>query len=238
VSVSLLNLLMISAAVTLAAFVQGATGVGFALIAAPVIGLLEPTLLPVCVLALMVPLNLYVLWRERSRVDRPGARWISAGRLVGTAGGLWVLVALSPGQLSLFVGASTMAAALASLLLPPFTPARPAYLTSGLITGITETATGIGGPPLALVYQHQPPPVMRSTVALCFLVGEVVSLVLLAATHQVQSQHFTAALQLAPALVLGSVLSRAVHQRVNTRFLRGFVLAFALVSGAVLLVSA
>jgi hypothetical protein len=54
----------------------------------------------------------------------------------------------------------------------------------------------------------------------------------------VQSQHFTAALQLAPALVLGSVLSRAVHQRVNTRFLRGFVLAFALVSGAVLLVSA
>ncbi|TMH00904.1 MAG: sulfite exporter TauE/SafE family protein [Betaproteobacteria bacterium] len=232
---SVQSLLLISAAVMLAAFVQGATGVGFALIVAPVVGLFEPRLLPVCLLALMVPLNLYVLWRERSRVDRSGAGWITAGRLAGTAGGLWVLVALSPGQLSTFVGVATLAAAVASLLAPAFTPARPAYLASGLVTGITETATGIGGPPLALVYQHQPPPVMRSTVALCFLVGELVSLAVLGATHQVQAQHLTAAMQLLPPLLLGVLLSRAVHHRIDTRVLRGFVLVFAIVSGVVLL---
>src|SRR5206468_4913556 len=43
----------IAVTVLVAGFVQGSTGVGFALIAAPVIGLLAPSLLPVCVLVLM-----------------------------------------------------------------------------------------------------------------------------------------------------------------------------------------
>ncbi|MFS2056115.1 sulfite exporter TauE/SafE family protein, partial [Variovorax sp. CT11-76] len=89
---------------------------------------------------------------------------------------------LSAGQLSLFVGASTVAAALVTLLMPAFSPGRGAFVGAGLVTGITETATGIGGPPLALVYQHQPAPTMRSTIALCFLLGELVSLAVLLAT--------------------------------------------------------
>jgi hypothetical protein len=52
-------------------------------------------------------------------------------------------------------------------------------LASVFATGVTEAATGIGGPPLALVYQHQPMAVMRFTAALCFLVGEAVLLMLL-----------------------------------------------------------
>ena len=89
------HLVLMSLAVLVAAFVQGATGVGFALIAAPVIGLVRPELLPVCVLVLMLPLNLYVAWRERGAIDGTGARWITGGRVAGTAGGLWVLAALS-----------------------------------------------------------------------------------------------------------------------------------------------
>ncbi len=229
---------VISAAVLVAGFVQGATGVGFALIAAPVMGLLEPALLPVCVLVLMLPLNVYVIWRERASLDRIGAAWITAGRIAGTAGGLWVLVALSASHLSVVVGAATIAAVLATLLAPAFTPGKKAFIASCLITGITETATGIGGPPLALVYQHQPVDVMRSTIALCFLIGELVSLATLLAVGRVGATQLTAAAELLPALAVGAVLSHVVHQRVNTRFLRAFVLVFALASGMVLLIRA
>jgi uncharacterized membrane protein YfcA len=148
---------------------------------------------------------------------------------------MWVLLALSPAQLAVFIGAATLVAALASLLVPAFRPTLPSYLASGLVTGITETATGIGGPPLALVYQHQPPPVMRSTVALCFLIGEVVSLAVLAAMNQVEERHLVAAAELMPPLLLGVLLSRVVHHRIDTRALRAFVLVFAVVSGVVLL---
>lgn len=228
----------ISAAVLMAGFVQGATGVGFALIAAPAIGLLVPALLPVSVLVLMLPLNVYVVWREHGALDKSGALWITAGRIVGTAGGLWVLVALSAGQLSLFVGVATIAAVLATVAAPAFTPNRRAFVASGLVTGITETATGIGGPPLALVYQHQPVPVMRSTIALCFLIGELVSLATLVAVGRVGTAQLAAAVELLPALALGAVLSHLVHRRVDPRFLRAFVLVFALVSGVVLIVQA
>jgi uncharacterized membrane protein YfcA len=234
--VSAQHLLLVSVAVLVAAFVQGATGVGFALIAAPVIGIVRPDLLPVCVLVLMLPLNFYVMWRERGAVDRVGAGWISGGRVLGTAGGLWVLAALSASQLSLFVGASTIAAAVVTLMMPAFSPGRSAFVAAGLVTGITETATGIGGPPLALVYQHQPAPTMRSTIALCFLVGELVSLVTLTATGRIDASQFTAAAELLPALVVGAVLSRVVHRHINGRILRIFVQVFAIVSGLALLV--
>ena len=232
------HLIVISLAVLFAAFVQGASGVGFALIVAPVIGLLRPELLPVCVLVLMLPLNFYVAWRERSAIDRSGASWITAGRVLGTAGGLWVLAVLSANHLALFVGLSTVAAALVTLVMPAFSPGRPAFVAAGLVTGVTETATGIGGPPLALVYQHHAPPIVRSTIALCFLVGELVSLATLLATGRIESTHLVAALSLLPALLIGAALSRVVHERINGRFLRAFVQVFAITSGVVLLVHA
>jgi len=236
--VSVEHLVLISLVVVFAAFVQGATGVGFALIVAPVIGILKPELLPVCVLVLMLPLNVYVLWRERGALDRIGASWITGGRIVGTGGGLWVLAVLTASQLAWFVGLSTVAAALVTLMMPAFTPNRPAFVGAGLVTGITETATGIGGPPLALVYQHHAPAIMRSTIALCFLVGELVSLATLMATGRIDATQLSAAGSLLPALLIGAGLSRVVHHRINGKFLRAFVQVFAIVSGVVLLVRA
>jgi len=223
--------------VVLAAFVQGATGFGFALIVAPVIGLIEPRLLPVLLLVLMIPLNVYVAWRERDAVDLPGAGWITAGRVAGTAVGLWVLVAVPASGLSLLIGGSTVLAALASLLAPSFAPGRRALVAVGAVTGVTETATGIGGPPLALAYQHRPAPVLRSTVAICFVVGELLSLGLLAATNKVDVHQIRTAFLLLPALAVGAVLSRAVHHRVDGPLMRTLVLGFAVVSGILLLVS-
>jgi hypothetical protein len=123
-----------------------------------------------------------VAWRERHALDTRGARWITAGRTAGTVGGLWVLVAVPAGSLSPLIGASTILAALATLAAPSFLPGQRAFLAAGAVTGVTETATGIGGPSLALVYRHRPAPVLRSTVAVCFVVGELISLALLAAT--------------------------------------------------------
>ena len=225
---------LIALAVMLASFVQGTTGVGFALIVAPVVAFLAPDLVPEALLVLMIPLNVYVAWRERAALDRFGARWITCGRFVGTFGGLSVLAALPASYLNLLIGAATILAATATLVVPSFRPGRQSFVVAGIITGITETATAIGGPPLALVYQHEPAAVLRSTIALCFLIGEVISLAILGiAGHASTDQVFGAAL-LMPSLALGAVASRYVHRRVNDRALRVFVLIFAVVSGTVL----
>jgi len=225
----------IAAAVIVAAFIQGATGVGFALIVAPVLAFLAPDLVPVCVLVLMIPLNVYVAWRERAALDRSGAGWITAGRFAGTFGGLWLLVALTSRQLSILIGTATIIAAIATLIAPTFTPGKRAYVAAGVITGVAETATGIGGPPLALVYQHQGAATLRSTLAFCFLVGQLMSLAMLAIAGRVSKPQLSAALVLLPMVILGAAMSRLIHSRVGGRKLRAFVLIFAIVSGALVL---
>ncbi|MFB8272537.1 TSUP family transporter [Streptomyces sp. NPDC055955] len=224
--------------VAVAAFVQGSSGLGFALIVAPVAGILDPGLVPVFVLASMIPLNLYVAWRERSSLDLRGAGWITGARLAATPAGLGVLWLIPERGLGLFVGGATVLAAVASLTVPAFTPGRAAYIGAGAVTGLTETATGVGGPPLALVYQHRPPAELRSTVAACFLIGEVASLALLFATGKAEVTELGQAVALLPAIAAGAWLSRLVHHRLAARRMRLFVLVFALVSGLVLMLRA
>lgn len=229
------HLALLSVAVALAAFLQGSIGVGFALLMSPLLSLLEPALLPVGVLVLMLPLNCYVAWRERQRIDFRGASWITAGRVVGTAGGVWVLAALSASALNIFVGLAILAAVLVTLAMPRFDPGRTSFVAAGLVTGVTETATGVGGPPLALVYQHQLPSVMRPTIAACFLVGELVSLLVLVVSGSTSALHLLSSLQLMPALLVGMLASRFMHHRINAGVMRGFVLAFSSAAAVLLL---
>ncbi|MGW0363884.1 TSUP family transporter [Streptomyces sp. NPDC002990] len=229
------TLAVLAVTVALAAFVQGSSGLGFALIVAPVAGILDPGLLPVFVLASMIPLNLYVAWRERASLDLRGAGWITVARLAATPGGLALLWLIPDRSLGLCVGIATVLAAVVSLAAPAFTPGRVAYVAAGAVTGLTETATGIGGPPLALVYQHRPPAELRSTVAACFLIGEVASLALLFATGEGQAGDLGWALALLPAIAAGAWASRLVHHRMDARRMRLFVLVFALVSGLFLM---
>ena len=229
---------LIGLTVLIAAFVQGSTGLGFALISGPVIGIVQPRLLPVFLLIQMIPLNGYVTWRERHALDGAGTTWISLGRFVGTFGGLGVLFLVTEQQLSLLIGISTVLAVLMTLLAPSFEPGKGAFLAAGLVTGVTETSTGVGGPPLALVYQHRPAPVLRSTVAACFLIGEVISLVILAMSDSISPDQLRTAFLLLPAVIVGALMSRLVHHRLDGRVMRYLVLGFALVSGTVVTVQA
>lgn len=229
------SFIWVALAVAGGAFIQGSTGMGFALVVAPVLGLIDPSLLPISLLILMLPLNAHIAWRERGAIDFGGTKWITVGRVGGTFLGLWVLVALPMHYLNLLIGVSTILASLASWLAPAFSPNRRALVSTGVITGITETATGIGGPPLALVYQHVPVATLRASVALCFLIGELVSLVVLAASGKLASANLAPVLWMLPALGVGMLLSHWIHRSINTRFLRNFVILFAIVSGVVVL---
>ncbi|WP_020659125.1 sulfite exporter TauE/SafE family protein [Amycolatopsis benzoatilytica] len=227
---------LLAAAVVLAAFVQGASGLGFALICTPVIGIVRPDLVPVTTLVLMIPLNAYIAWRGRRHIDLGGSGWITLGRVPATLGGLALLAVVPAAKLNLLVGAATVLAALASFAAPAFTPGKATLLGVGAVTGIVETATGVGGPPYALAYQHRPAAELRATVALCFLVGEIVSLAVLFATGRVHAEQLDASLLLFPALVVGAGASHFVHHRVSGPRVRVGVLGFALASGLALLV--
>lgn len=231
-------LMLIGLAVFVSAFVQGSSGMGFAMISAPIVSLFAPTLIPVLLLVLMIPLNIYIGWRERGTVDWPGVKVISVGRFAGTFVGLWILLAVNLHQLTLLIGWSTLIAAVAALLSPSFNLNRIGLAAVGLITGVFETSTGVGGPPLALAYQHKKGAVLRSTVALCFLVGELISMVVLAIGGKVDAHTLVVSAQMLPFLALGSYASKFVHHRLDGALLRYIVLGFAIISGIVVILQA
>src|ERR1700757_169683 len=97
------ELLLMGLAVAVAACVQGTIGIGFALIVAPVVAFLRPELLPVALLLLMLPLNLFTVLREHHAFDWRGGGWITLGRVFGTLAGAGILVLLSSHALHLLV---------------------------------------------------------------------------------------------------------------------------------------
>lgn len=230
--------LLIGVAVFVSAFAQGSSGMGFAMLSAPIITLFEPALIPVMLLVLMIPLNAYIGWRERSAIDWRGVRLISVGRFAGTFFGLWILLIVNLHQLALLIGWSTVIAVVVALLSPSFELNRTALATVGLITGVTETSTGVGGPPLALAYQHKNGAVLRSTVALCFLVGELISLVVLAVGGKVDGATLLMSAKMLPFLAAGSFVSKFVHHRLDGPLLRYLVLGFSGLSGIIVILQA
>ncbi len=230
--------LLIGLAVFISAFAQGCSGMGFAMLSAPIVTLFAPGLIPVLLLVLMIPLNAYIGWRERAAIDWRGVKLISVGRFLGTFLGLWILLVVNLYQLSLLIGWSTLIAAVVAMLSPSFDLGRTGLGLVGLITGVTETSTGVGGPPLALAYQHKSGAILRSTVALCFLVGEVISLIVLMIGGKVGSDTLLVSVQMLPFLVLGSYASKFVHHRLDGPLLRYLVLGFSSISGIVVILQA
>jgi uncharacterized protein len=218
------------------AVIQGSIGFGMNLVTVPVLALVLPEALPVVVILLGVPISVSMLRHEHQATDLAGLGWIVVGRLPGSALGAWVVVAVSVPQLQRAVGAVVLVFVVATVVVPPI-PVLPATQTiAGVVSGITGTAAGIGGPPVALLYQRHPGPSMRSTLAASFFVGTFLSFGVLAVTGVVRWDQIALALLLAPIVVLGTRLGRRSHALLDRGWLRPAVLGFSALSAVVVIV--
>lgn len=229
-------LIIAGGAVLVGSAVQGSIGLGLGLIAAPVVSLLDPALIPGTVLittALLPALTLTAEWRH---VDLRGVSWALAGRFVGTIGGVWVVAVLTPQALGGLVGLIVLVAVALTVSTVRVRPTRVTLSVAGLISGVAGTATSIGGPPVALVYQHDPGPRVRSTLSAYFVVGVFVSLGALAIGGQLEQRDVVTGLTLLPFVVVGFLLARPLRRAVDGHRLRAALLIVVTVSSVVLII--
>ena len=225
------DILLALLAVFAGAVIQGSVGFGFSLTAVPTLALVRPEALPVTVLFLAIPMTGFMALNERRSINLPAFAWITGGRVPGTVIGAGLLGVVPDNSLARFLGLFIIAAVATSFVGPNFSPTRIAQLSGGVASGIMSTAAALGGPPLALVNQRSSGPKLRSTLALSFLVGILMSLTVLMITGHVTEWHFFLALKLLPALALGLLSSRFIAGLLDERWLRPAVLGFAAVSG-------
>ena len=74
---------MLGLAAVLGAFVQAVVGLGMGLVAAPVVGILAPALVPALPLWLALLISGLMLARERAHIDWRSLAWALPGRVPG-----------------------------------------------------------------------------------------------------------------------------------------------------------
>ena len=227
---------VIAVAVVVGSTVQSAVGLGVGLVAAPVTAMLEPQLMPGALLMVALLMPCLTLVHDHHDIDWRGLGWSLPARFPGTLVGVWVVSTLSDRELGIAIGVVVLLA-VAVTWRALHVPVNPATLSAaGFTSGITGTATSIGGPPIAIVYQHRPAREIRTTMAVYFLVGASLSLVALLVSGDLTTDQGVASLELLPFLVLGAALGAVARRSIPAHVVRPAVLLVSSASALVLLV--
>lgn len=218
--------------------VQASLGFGGSFIMVPAVAVLLPRALPGAVLLGLLPLTIWVAWRDRRAIDRSAFVRITVGRVPGIVAATAV-VALAPQRVLTLVIAGVLLAAVAatwagwSVRTTPWTQG-----VAGLVSGFTGTAAALGGPPLALLYRDATGQDRRGTLSLIFVVGIVLSLVTLGAVGEFGLRDLGTGAMLGAGLLGGAFLVAPVTRRLSDESLRRWVLVWAAVGAVAAVVRA
>lgn len=232
-----LSLVLAALAAAAGSLVQGSVGFGFSLIAAPLLALLNPGLVPGPATVASAALNLMTLCRTRGGpTDWKGVRWAGAGLVPGTLVAGVLLAAMSAHVVAVAVGVLVLLAVLVSLTGVQVRRNAPSMLAIGVASGFMGTVATVGGPAMALAYQRDPGPVIRSTLNRFFLAGTVIAIAVLVPAGHLDRNHLLAGVAMVPGVVVGFLFAQTLHKRIDAGWARPAVLAVAAVSSVAVLV--
>ncbi len=218
-----------------AAAVQGTVGVGFAMIAVPILSLLDPRLAPVPEILVILPLTIVMAWKERHAMDLHGVGWIIAGRFPGAAIGVALLAVATRRTLDIFIGIVVLAAVaiIGTGIRVHRTPATK--FGAGVAAGTTGLVSSIGGPPVALLYSAEEAARIRSTLAAIFTIGVSITVTVRVATGNVTMTDLEVSAFLFPAVVIGYLVSLAIKDRIPRHAVRASILIVSALAGVALI---
>lgn len=205
-------MIIIGVLLFVAACVQGSIGFGLGMLAAPLIALIRPDLLPALILLLAFGMSLAMWGRDRGAVEWSVVGWSLLGRVPGSALGASAVAMLPVAGLKVVLASAVILGTLSSLIgwKPGYGPRNS--VTAGAVGGFLGTSTAIGGPPLSLIMRSMPVERVRGTLAVCFVIGSAISLSLLGFAGALGWEHVRAALIFAPVVAAGFLTSGLVNR--------------------------
>jgi uncharacterized protein len=219
--------------------IEAATGYGSAVVALPVMELAFPSHMPALLILLGPPLIALMVGVERTYIDAPAVVQVSSGLIFGTVAAIPVLDLMSGRSLRLLFAFATLAA-LAPLTVMRSGVARTSArsFAAGLASGFMGTATGMSGPPLAVVFAREHGPTVRATLGMVYAVGSAFSIGALLLARRIDTTDLWLAALLTVPVVIGFGAGRLLLKRVSRRFLHFTILGTVAACAAVLFAGA
>ncbi|HXH55727.1 sulfite exporter TauE/SafE family protein [Iamia sp.] len=228
-----MQLVLAAGVVALGATVQRTLGFGAALVAVPLLLIIDPRLVPGPIAIAGIALVVLMSVGTSGDADWRGVRWMVLGLVPGTAAAGLALLTLSPDLLALTAGAIVLVAVAAVATRSHVRIGRRSLLGSGALAGFMGTTAGVGGPPIALLYSSATGSTLRATLARVFLASSVMTVATLALTHRLGATELSAGLAMMPGGPLGLLAGRKVSARVDASRLRIGVLVVSAASALV-----
>jgi len=237
---------LVGASLLLAAFVKGATGLGFPLIATPMVALLLDIRIAVTVLILP---NLFM---DTTQVFRGGFPYGVVKRfksmigvtIIGVFLGTMVLVMLPLWALNLALGIMVLVFVVSNLLKFDFTitPAGEKILspTFGFISGFLNGMTNAAGPTLAIYFYSLKleKRLFVKSVATMFMVTKATQLIAVSTWNLFNWNTITLSFQVILLTLLGFFAGMKTQDRVNQKNFNRGLLALLTLVGVILIVRA
>lgn len=227
--------------ITVAAFLAGATGFGFALISVPLLLLLGYGLEFVVTVNLTLTLltRLSISYKLRRHVASRRLSMMILASVPGFYLGAKVLAGVDASLIKLGAGVAIMIIALLlvfSINAPPPPPVPGAATLAGFMGGILGATTSLSGIPPVLLLAHQKanPLSFLADLAVYFVVSSAIALVFLATQGALAVQAiFPAALLWLPGAFLGTVLGTIAGPKLPEKTFRYLTLSLVFASGGI-----
>lgn len=223
-------------AVFVGACAQGSFGFGLGVTAAPVLALVDDSFVPGPLLFVAMLLTTLVVIRER-RFEWRSMGWAFVGRVPGSVLGTWAVVVMSKDTLIVVFGVLVLVGVALSVAGWSVEPSKSSLLVAGATSGFMGSITSIGGPPMALLYQHRSGSEVRANLSVFFLFGTALSVALLVGSGEFRVHELGKAALLVPAMLAGFTASRWVGRHLEGGRMRPWLLGFSASTAVILLVT-
>jgi len=220
------------------AALQGSVGLGLAVVAAPILLLFNPLWVPGPMLLSAMLLVMLIAYRDRQHIIVGDVALATVGRVLGTVPAAYALN-LFPAQIyDLIFGLIVLSGVLLSVSGWHVARTPLNVVCSGAFSGVASTISSVGGPPMALIYQHERGPSVRGTMSAIFILGTIISITGLSWAGHFGTVELMLGLILMPGVLVGFCVSRYTAAWLDRRHTRPAILAVSAVSALVILIRA
>jgi uncharacterized protein len=224
--------------VIMGSIIQGSIGFGLAAVVAPVLLLMNPIFLPGPMLFTAMLLNALIAYRDRRHTHWQEVTVGTGGRIIGMLPAALAIRFMSAQAYDLVFSLAVLAGVAISLAGWHFRLTLRNLFLTAIGSGFVSTVSAVGGPPMALVYQHEEAPKIRGTLNTIFTIGTPISLFGLWWAGRFGVAEFTLGILLMPAILIGFALSHYTAGRLDQRHTRPAVLFLSAATAIIVMIRA
>jgi len=238
VEFSFLTIILINIIVLFGSLLQGLIGYGVGMFCAPLLFLISPDLVPAPLILISTIITLIMMYRDKGHLQFEQVSWAIIGGFFGIILAGLILKVTSKEQFELTFGVLILIAVFISML--GLTPKvnKITNVIAGFTSGLMGTITAVGGPPMALLYQHGDIKNIKANLTAFFLFLNIIAIITLASIGQITVNTLITVFSTLPGIVIGLYISTKAHHIVKPHLIRRWILALSAVTAIIAIIKA